>query len=60
MIFVVTEPENYHKYFMTEDEIENWMKIQEKKYPRTYIERPKHELNSEYDHYYNAQEYYYK
>ena len=58
MIFVVTQPENYHHYFMTEKEIEAWME-QRKKKSRGYVERPRHKLNTKYEHYYRFKEYYY-
>ncbi len=57
-IFVVTQPENYHHYFMTEKEIEAWME-QRKKKSRGYVERPRHKLNTKYEHYYRFKEYYY-
>lgn len=58
MIFVVTKPENYHHYFMTEKEIETWME-QRQKQSNFYVERPRHKLNAKYKHYYQFKEYYY-
>ncbi|CAA0149566.1 hypothetical protein ACE1MK_15315 [Tenacibaculum maritimum] len=51
MIFVIVKTKNYNKYFMTKDEIGNWKKNQEERYPQTYIEEPVHKLNKKYDYY---------
>lgn len=59
-IFVVTKPENYFKYFMTEKEKTVWLAQQKKDAsPYTYMEVSENELNANYDSFYRFKDFYY-
>ena len=59
IIFVVTKSENYYNYFMTEKEIDDWVKTRKEKHPKIYIERPTKKLKNNYHSFYDLKDYYY-